>query len=57
VTGISASVFLLTTSKFPATSTSPMSMSRAKFRNSRLGFADMTSIDGTLSSFRFESCL
>jgi hypothetical protein len=27
------------------------------FRNSRLGFADVMSIDGTLISFTFESCL
>jgi hypothetical protein len=32
-------------------------MFRAIFRNSRLGFADVTSIDGTLSSFTFESFL
>jgi hypothetical protein len=57
VTGISAKVFLLTTSKLPPTCKVPKSMSRARFRNSRLAFADVTSIDGTLSSFRFESCL
>ena len=57
VTGISAKVFLLTVSKLPATSRAPKSMSRAMFRNSRLGLADMMSIDGTLSSFRFDSCL
>jgi len=32
-------------------------MSRAMFRNSSLVFADMMSIDGTLSSFRFDSSL
>jgi len=57
VTGISVKIFLLTISKLPPTCIVPKSMSRARFRNSRLGLADITSIVGTLSSFRFESFL
>ena len=57
LTGISVKIFLLTISKLPPTTRVPKSMSRARFRNSRLGFADLMSIDGTLSSFRFESFL
>jgi len=57
VTGISVKIFLLTISKLPPTCVVPKSMSRARFRNSRLGLADITSTDGTLSSFRFVSFL
>ena len=57
VTGISVKIFLLTISKLPPTSIVPKSMSRARFRNSRLGLTDITSKDCTLSSFRFESFL
>ena len=57
VMGISVKIFLLIISKLPPTCIVPKSMSRARFKNSRLGFADITSIDGTLSSFRFESFL
>ena len=57
VTGISVTIFLLTISKLPPTSIVPKSMSRARLRKSRLGLADITSKDGTLSSFRFESFL
>ena len=57
VTGISAKVFLLIISKLPPTCRVPKSMSRARLRNSRLGFAVVTSIDGTVSSFTFESLL
>jgi len=57
VTGISVKIFLLTISKLPPTCIVPKSMSRAKFRNSKLGLADIASIVGTLSSFRFESFL
>jgi hypothetical protein len=57
VIGISAKVFLLIISKLPPTSSVPKSISRPRFRNSRLGVAVVTSIDGTLSSLRFESCL
>ena len=56
-TGISVKIFLLTISKLPPTSIVPKSMSRARLRKSRLGLADITSKDGTLSSFRFESFL
>ena len=57
VTGISVKIFLLTISKLPPTCIVPKSMSRAKFRNSKLGLADIAPIVGTLSSFRFESFL
>ena len=57
VTGISVKIFLLTISKLPPTCIVPKSISRARFRNSRLGLADITSTDGTLSSFRFVSFL
>ena len=57
VTGISVNIFLLTISKLPPTFIVPKSMSRARFRSSRLGLADITSKDGTLSSFKFESFL
>ena len=57
VTGTSVKIFLLTISKLPPTCIVPKSMSRARFRKSRLGLADITSKDGTLSSFRFESFL
>jgi hypothetical protein len=55
--GISAKIFLLNISKLPATSRGPKSMSRAMFRNSRLGLVDMMSIDGALSSLMFDSSL
>jgi len=57
VTGISVKIFLLTISKLPPSWIVPKSMSRARFRNSRLGLADITSKDGILSNFRFESFL
>jgi hypothetical protein len=57
VMGISVKIFLLTISKLPPTCILPKSISRARFRRSRLGLADITSKDGTLSSFRFESFL
>jgi hypothetical protein len=57
VTGSSDKTFLLVIWKLPPTWRVPRSMSRPKFRNSRSVFADVTSITGTLTSFRLESFL